>query len=45
VELSGARPAAAGVPMFSGFMYASVGSHIARIWRIQHLRFEDYPPA
>jgi uncharacterized membrane protein YoaT (DUF817 family) len=35
----------AGVPLFSGFMYASVGSYIARIWRIQHLRFEDYPPA
>jgi uncharacterized membrane protein YoaT (DUF817 family) len=35
----------AGVPLFSGFMYASVGSYIARIWRIQHLRFETYPPA
>ncbi len=35
----------AGVPLFSGFMYASVGSYIARIWRIQHLRFEAYPPA
>ncbi len=34
----------AGVPLFSGFMYASVGSYIARIWRIQHLRFEAYPP-
>jgi uncharacterized membrane protein YoaT (DUF817 family) len=34
-----------GVPLFSGFMYASVGSYIARIWRIQHLRFTDYPPA
>jgi uncharacterized membrane protein YoaT (DUF817 family) len=34
----------ASVPLFSGFMYASVGSYIARIWRIQHLRFEDYPP-
>lgn len=32
-----------GVPLFSGFMYASVGSYIARIWRIQHLRFEAYP--
>ena len=35
----------AGVPLFSGFMYASVGSYIARIWRIQHIRFENYPPA
>jgi len=34
----------AGVPLFSGFMYASVGSYIARSWRILHLRFEDYPP-
>jgi uncharacterized membrane protein YoaT (DUF817 family) len=33
------------VPLFSGFMYGSVGSYIARIWRIQHLRFESYPPA
>jgi uncharacterized membrane protein YoaT (DUF817 family) len=33
-----------GVPLFSGFMYAAVGSYIARSWRIQHLRFEAYPP-
>ena len=33
------------VPLFSGFMYASVGSYIARIWRIQDLRFIGYPPA
>lgn len=33
------------VPLFSGFMYGSVGSYIARIWRSQHLRFEGYPPA
>ncbi|CAN5379868.1 DUF817 domain-containing protein [soil metagenome] len=32
------------VPLFSGFMYASVGSFIARIWRIQYLRFSRYPP-
>ena len=32
-----------GVPLFSGFMYASVGSYIARIWRIQHFRFTGYP--
>ncbi|HAQ34629.1 MAG TPA: DUF817 domain-containing protein, partial [Alphaproteobacteria bacterium] len=24
----------AGVPLFSGFMYAAVGSYIARVWRI-----------
>ena len=34
-----------GVPLFSGFMYASVGSYIARIWRIQRFRFTGYPPA
>jgi uncharacterized membrane protein YoaT (DUF817 family) len=33
-----------GVPLFSGFMYASVGSYIARIWRIFHIRFTRYPP-
>jgi uncharacterized membrane protein YoaT (DUF817 family) len=33
-----------GVPLFSGFMYASVGSYIARIWRIFDIRFTDYPP-
>jgi uncharacterized membrane protein YoaT (DUF817 family) len=32
------------VPLFSGFMYASVGSYIARIWRIFELRFSHYPP-
>ncbi len=34
----------AGVPLFSGFMYASVGSYIARVWRIFDFRFEPYPP-
>jgi uncharacterized membrane protein YoaT (DUF817 family) len=33
-----------GVPLFSGFMYASVGSYIARITRIFDLRFSSYPP-
>lgn len=32
------------VPLFSGFMYASVGSYIARVWRIFDFRFDDYPP-
>ena len=31
------------VPLFSGFMYASVGSYIARVWRGFDLRFSDYP--
>lgn len=33
-----------GVPLFSGFMYAAVGSYIARVWRIFDFRFEHYPP-
>lgn len=33
-----------GVPLFSGFMYAAVGSYIARIWRIFEFRFERLPP-
>ncbi|WP_426267379.1 DUF817 domain-containing protein [Sphingomonas sp. LHG3443-2] len=32
------------VPLFSGFMYAAVGSYIARVWRIFNFRFEAYPP-
>lgn len=32
------------VPLFSGFMYASVGSYIARVWRIFDFCFTDYPP-
>ncbi len=32
-----------GVPMFSGFMYAAVGSYIARVWRIFDFRFDRYP--
>ena len=32
-----------GVPLFSGFMYACVGSYLARVWRITHLRFTAYP--
>jgi uncharacterized membrane protein YoaT (DUF817 family) len=33
------------VPLFSGFMYAAVGSYIARVWRIFDFRFTHYPPA
>ena len=32
-----------GVPLFSGFMYASVGSYLARVFRIFAIRFEPYP--
>jgi uncharacterized membrane protein YoaT (DUF817 family) len=34
-----------GVPLFSGFMYAAVGSYLARVWRIFDMRFEPYPRA
>ncbi|MEO5613830.1 MAG: DUF817 domain-containing protein [Cypionkella sp.] len=33
-----------GVPLFSGFMYASVGSYMARVIRIFEMRFTPYPP-
>jgi uncharacterized membrane protein YoaT (DUF817 family) len=33
-----------GVPLFSGFMYACIGSYIARIWRLFDIRFIAYPP-
>jgi uncharacterized membrane protein YoaT (DUF817 family) len=33
----------AGVPLFSGFMYASIGSFMARTIRIFDMRFTDYP--
>ena len=32
------------VPLFSGFMYASVGSYIARAWRLFEFRFTRHPP-
>lgn len=32
------------VPLFSGFMYAAVGSYIARVWRIFDFHFSGYPP-
>jgi len=32
------------VPLFSGFMYAAVGSYMARVIRIFHMRFAPYPP-
>lgn len=33
-----------GVPLFSGFMYACVGSYMARITRLFDIRFNRYPP-
>jgi uncharacterized membrane protein YoaT (DUF817 family) len=32
------------VPLFSGFMYAAVGSYIARVIRIFDMAFAPYPP-
>lgn len=32
-----------GVPLFTGFMYASVGSYIARAWRLFDFRFSGHP--
>lgn len=34
----------AGVPLFTGFMYAAVGSYIARAWRLFDFRFTGHPP-
>lgn len=34
----------AGVPLFSGFMYAAVGSYLARVTRIFDMRYSHYPP-
>ncbi|MFG6465725.1 DUF817 domain-containing protein [Roseateles sp. BYS87W] len=33
-----------GVPLFSGFMYAAVGSYIIQAWRLFQLRVEHHPP-
>ena len=33
-----------GVPLFSGFMYAAVGSYMARVIRLFDMRFAPYPP-
>ena len=33
----------ADVPLFSGFMYACIGSYIARVWRIFDFKFTRFP--
>jgi uncharacterized membrane protein YoaT (DUF817 family) len=33
-----------GVPLFTGFMYAAIGSYIAQAWRLFDFRFTDHPP-
>ena len=32
-----------GVPLFTGFMYAAVGSYLARVWRLFDFRFSRHP--
>ena len=32
------------VPLFSGFMYAAIGSYIIQAWRLFNLRIEHHPP-
>lgn len=32
-----------GVPLFSGFMYAAVGSYIIQAWRLLHVRIRHHP--
>lgn len=34
----------AGVPLFSGFMYASIGSYIARSFHIFDFKYKNHPP-
>jgi uncharacterized membrane protein YoaT (DUF817 family) len=34
-----------GVPLFTGFMYAAVGSYLARVWRLFEFRFTAHPPS
>lgn len=33
-----------GVPLFSGFMYAAIGSYITQAWRLLALRVRHHPP-
>jgi Uncharacterized integral membrane protein len=33
-----------GVPLFSGFMYAAVGSYIIQAWRLLDVRIRHHPP-
>lgn len=33
-----------GVPLFSGFMYAAIGSYVIQAWRVLDLRVRHHPP-
>lgn len=32
------------VPLYTGFMYAAIGSYMAQAWKYLHLRIEHHPP-
>lgn len=32
------------VPLYTGFMYAAIGSYVAQAWKYLHLRIEHHPP-
>ncbi|MCP5853850.1 DUF817 domain-containing protein, partial [Klebsiella pneumoniae] len=32
------------VPLFTGFMYAAVGSYVIQAWRFLNVRIENFPP-
>ena len=34
----------AGVPLYSGFMYAAVGSYVTQAWKVFNLRLSNHPP-
>lgn len=31
------------VPLYSGFMYAAIGSYISQAWRLEKIRLDNYP--
>lgn len=33
-----------GVPLFSGFMYAAIGSYVIQAWRLMDIRIRHHPP-
>jgi uncharacterized membrane protein YoaT (DUF817 family) len=33
-----------GVPLFSGFMYAAIGSYVIQAWKLLQMRVEHHPP-
>jgi uncharacterized membrane protein YoaT (DUF817 family) len=33
-----------GVPLYTGFMYAAIGSYMMRVWSLFDFRFQNHPP-